>query len=76
MACTGPLLLSMLEKKHQKLFNIGEQEIHCIPEGVRANHAKLKVARRLQLPAPQIEVLVSGKASKGIKYFGMPHAVA
>ncbi len=29
----------------QKLFTIGKQEIQCIPEGVRANHAKLKIAR-------------------------------
>ncbi len=59
----------------QKLFTIGKQEMHFIPENIRANHAKLKVARRLQLP-PQTEVLVSCKATKGIKYFGTPNAVA
>ncbi len=59
----------------QKLFTIGKQEIRCIPEGVRANHAKLKIARRIELP-PQSEVLVSCKAAKSIKYFGTPHAVA
>ncbi len=60
---------------HQKLFTIGEQQIQCIPENIRANSAKLKVARRIQLP-PQTEVLFSCKATPGIKYFGMPHAVA
>ncbi len=59
----------------QKLFTIGEQKIQCIPENIRANSAKLKVARRIQLP-PQTEVLVSCKAAPGIKYFGTPHAVA
>ena len=59
----------------QKLFTIGEQKIQCIPENIRTNSAKLKVARRIQLP-PQTEVLVSCKATPGIKYFGMPHAVA
>ncbi len=60
---------------HQKLFTIGEQEIQCIPENIQANHAKPKVARRIQLP-PQTEVLVSCKATKGIKYVGMPSAAA
>ncbi len=60
---------------HQKLFTIGEQKIQCIPANIRANSAKLKVARRIQLP-PQTEVLVSCKATPGIKYFGIPHAVA
>ena len=59
----------------QKLFTIGEQKIQCISENIRANSAKLKVARHIQLP-PQTEVLVSCKATPGIKYFGMPHAVA
>ncbi len=59
---------------HQKLFTIRKQEIQCIPENIRANHAKLKVARRIQLPL-QTEVLVNCKATKGIKYFGMPNAV-
>ncbi len=59
----------------QKLFTIGEQKVQCIPENIRSNSAKLKVARRIQLP-PQTEVLVSCKATSGIKYFGMPHAVA
>ncbi len=56
----------------QKLFTIGEQKIQCIPENVRANSAKLKVARGIQLPP----ALVSYNATPGIKYFGMPHAVA
>ncbi len=51
------------------------QEIQCIPENIRANYAKLKVARWIQLP-PQTEVMVSCKATKGAKYFGMPKAVA
>ncbi len=59
----------------QKLFIIGEQKIQCIPENIRANSAKLKVARRIPLP-PQTVVLVSCKAIPGIKYFGTPHAVA
>ncbi len=59
----------------RNLFTIGEQKIQCIPENIRANSAKLKVARRIQLP-PQTEVLVSCKATPGIRYFGMPHAVA
>ena len=59
----------------QKLFTIGEQKIECIPENIRANSARLKVARRIQLP-PQTEVLVSCKATPGIKYFGRPHTVA
>ncbi len=59
----------------QKLFTIGEQKIQCIPENIRANSAKLKVARHIQLP-PQTKVLVSCKAIPGIKYFGTPHAVA
>ncbi len=50
----------------QKLFNIGKQEIQCIPENIRANYTKLKVARRIQLP-PQTEVMVSCKATKGVK---------
>ncbi len=59
----------------QKLFTIGKQEIQCIPENIRANCAKLKVARRTQLP-PKTEVIVSCKATKGVKYFGTPNAVA
>ncbi len=59
---------------HQRLFTIGEEKIQCIPENIRANSAKLKVARHIQLP-PQTEVLVSCKAAPGIKYFGTPHAV-
>ena len=58
----------------QKLFTIGKQEIQCIPENIRANYAKLKVARQIQLP-PQTEVMVSCKATKGVKYFGTPNAV-
>ncbi len=34
----------------QKVFTVGKQEIQCIPEGVRANHAKLNIARRMELP--------------------------
>ncbi len=59
----------------QKLFIIGKQEIQCIPENIRANYAKVKVARRIQLP-PQTDVMVSCEANKGVKYFGMPNAVA
>ena len=33
----------------QTLFTIGKQEIQCIPENIRANHAKLKVFE-LDLP--------------------------
>ncbi len=53
----------------QKLCNIREQDIQCIPEGVRANHAKLKIARCIVLP-PLSEVLVSCKATKSAKYCG------
>ncbi len=50
--------------------------MQCVPERVfRANHAKLKAARRIQLP-PQTEVMVCCKATKGIKYFGTPSTVA
>ena len=55
------------------LFIIGE--IQCIPENVRANHAKLKIARPIELP-PQSSVLVSCKATKSAKHFGMPHVVS
>ncbi len=59
----------------QKLFTIGKKEIQCIPENIRGNYAKLKVARRIQLP-PQTEVMVSCEATKGVKYFGTSNAVA
>ncbi len=58
----------------QKLFTIEKQEVQCIPKNIRANYAKLKAARRIQLP-PQTEVMVSCKATKGVKYFGTPNAV-
>ncbi len=59
----------------EKLFLIGEQKIECIPEKARVKHAKLKLARRVELP-PHTEVLVSCKAGQGTKYFGTPHMVA
>ncbi len=59
----------------EKLFLIGEQKIECIPEKARVNHAKLKLARCVELP-PQTEVLVSCKVGQGTKYFGTPHMVA
>ncbi len=37
-----------------KLFSVGGQVVQCIPEGVRANNAKLKIARHIELP-PQSE---------------------
>ncbi len=60
---------------HEKLFLIGEQKIECIPEKARVKHAKLKLARRVELP-PHTEVLVSCKVGQGTKYFGTPHKVA
>ncbi len=50
----------------EKLFLIGEQKIECIPEKARVKHAKLKLARHVELP-PHAEVLVSCKASQGTK---------
>ncbi len=73
--CDLSLHQSSLLLGNRKLFNIGEQKIQCIPENIRANSDNLTVARRIQLP-PQTEVLVNCKATPGIKYFGMPHAVA
>ncbi len=57
---------------NEKLFLIGEQKIECIPEKARVKHAKLKLARHIELP-PHTEVLVSCKGGQGTKYFGMPH---
>ncbi len=59
----------------EKLFLVGKQKIECIPEKARVKHAKLKLARRVELP-PHTQVLVSYKAGQGTKYFGMPHMVA
>ncbi len=42
---------------------------------MRANNAKLKVARGIELPT-QTEVMVSCRTTKGTKYFGTPHAMA
>ncbi len=35
---------------HEKLFLIGEQKIECIREKARVKHAKLKLARHVELP--------------------------
>ncbi len=59
----------------EKLFLIGEQKIECIPEKARVKDAKLKLARRVELPS-HTEVLVSCKVGQDTKYFGMLHMVA
>ena len=59
----------------QKLFTVRRDSVRCLPERVRASHARLKLARRVELP-PHSEVLVSCKASQSIKHFGTSCAVA
>ncbi len=59
----------------QKLFTVGRDSIRCLPERVRASHARLKLARWVELP-PNSEVLVSCKATRSIKHFGTSCAVA
>ncbi len=34
----------------QKFFTVGEHKVECIPERVRVSHAKLKLARQVELP--------------------------
>ena len=51
----------------QKLFTVGRNGVQCLPEGVRSSHARLKLARRVELP-PHSEVLVSCKATQSIKH--------
>ncbi len=55
-----------------KLFLIGKQKIECIPEKARVKYAKLKLARRVELPL-RTEGLVNCKAGQGTKYFDTPH---
>ncbi len=59
----------------QKLFTIRKQEIHSILEGIWANRATPKIARRIELPLLS-EVLVGCKATKSTKYFGMLQDIA
>ncbi len=47
----------------QKPFTVGRNSVRCLPERVRTNHARLKLARRVGLP-PQTEVLVSCKVTQ------------
>ncbi len=54
---------------------LGRDSVWCLPERVRTSHARLKLARRVELP-PHIEVLVSCKATQSIKHFGTCCAVA
>ncbi len=58
-----------------KVFTVGQDSDQCIPEWVRASHARLKLARQVELP-PHTEVLVSCKATQSIKHVGMACAVA
>ncbi len=58
-----------------KLFTVGRNSVRCLPERVRSSHARLKLARRVELP-PHSEVLVSCKATQSIKHFGTSCAVA
>ncbi len=44
-------------------------------ENARVKHAKLKLARLVELP-PNTEVLVNCRADQGTKYLGMPHMLA
>ncbi len=59
----------------QKLFTLGRNSVPCLPERGRSSHARLKLARRVELP-PDCEVLVSCKATQIIKHFGTSCAVA
>ena len=59
----------------QKLFTVGRKSVWCLPERVRSSHARLKLARQVELP-PHSEVLASCKATQSIKHFGMSCAVA
>ncbi len=46
----------------QKLFTIREYQVNCVPERAKATGAKLKLARRIEIPA-QTEVMVNCKAT-------------
>ncbi len=59
----------------QKLFTVGRDSVWCLQERVRASHARVKLARRVELP-PHSEVLVSCKVTQSIKHFGTSCAVA
>ncbi len=59
----------------QKHFTVVRDSVQCIPEWVRASHARLKLALRVELP-PHTEVLVSCQATQSIKHFGTSCAVA
>ncbi len=59
----------------QKLFTVGRDRVQCLPERVRASHARFKLAQRVELP-PHSEVLGSCKATQSIKHFGTSCAVA
>ncbi len=53
-----------------KVFTMGKDSVECIPKWVRASHARLKLARWVEL-TPHTEVLVSFIATLSIKHFGM-----
>ncbi len=58
-----------------KLFTVGKDSVQCVPEWVRASHARLTLARRVELP-PHTQVFVICKATQSIKHFEMACTVA
>ncbi len=56
----------------QKLFTIGEQQVRCVPERTKATHAKLKLARHVEVP-PHTEVIVNCQATSNVKNFDTPY---
>ncbi len=50
------------------------ENVECIPERAKVSQAKLKLARRVELP-PHSEVLVTCKGTQSIKHFGTACAV-
>ncbi len=55
----------------QKLFTIGEQQVRCVPQRTKATRAKLKLARRVEVP-PHTEVVVKCQATSNVKPFDTP----
>ncbi len=43
----------------QKLFTVGRNSVQCLPERVRSSHARLNLARRVELPHTQRSWLVA-----------------
>ncbi len=54
-----------------KLFTVGRERVECFPEGARVSHARLKLARRVELPL-HTELLVSCNATRVINTLGRP----